>query len=142
MSTYSAAWSAASNETRAAYNSFALRYTYYLNPFWVDGASPPAESYTTLGWSFLGYRGFDVFCHNLTSQTALYGTFAPDRILLTAHALFSDPSPDMAFDIAGFTSWGDQLTDPEALAYNFPRARYRPRRCYTSGLATRRRNLP
>lgn len=141
MSTYSDAWRAASNETRAAYNGFAQRYTYFTGPFWPPDY-PYDQSYFFYGTHpALGYRGYDIFCHNLTAQIALTGSFDPDVILTKPEPTYSEPIDSPVFDASFLDGWGDQMFDPALWEYNYPRLKYRVRKNYTRGQRTARRNL-
>jgi hypothetical protein len=141
MSAHSDAWAAAPPAVQAFYVNFASLNTIFCQHTLGDQSFPYFGYFTTLGWSFLGYRGYDVFQHNFTVQLAISGAVDPAIVVMQLQELWETGHIGPAFSAGGFLDWGEQFRDVPAFAENYPRAKVRPRRSYWTGAPRRRRNL-
>jgi hypothetical protein len=141
MSTLSDAWRACPPAIRDFYVNNSALFTFHL---WHadDPWNPPARGvFYTIGQSFIGHRGFDIFCRNMTSQLYLTGSFDPQITLLDVAMGTFDGRIEPYYDLDHFYSFAPPPDLFPDFIVNYPRAKYRVRRSYWTGAPRHRRNL-
>jgi len=141
MSTLSEAWRTAPKAIQDFCNAWSQDRTFYCNPFYSPIYDPYKDYFTGYGTYFPGYRGFDIFRHNMRVQSILYGQYDPSKIEFENSITFIFPGDQPARVHPPYSGYGDQFNEPELNLDNYPRAKYRVRKSYWTGTPRKRRNL-
>jgi len=141
VSTYSEAWHATPRPVQDFYRNYQRRN---LQHSWkAEYVDPPGLwiGFITFGWAFLGYTGFALAQANWREQTLRTGSFDPQKVLLTVSPDWPPPAIQPVGPGGNDGAYPDQFVEVPAMAFNYPREKYKVRRTRWTGKPMRRQNL-